>query len=103
MSSGGLVRDGSVCPGGVFVVGGLVFETAVEWSCPATPERPLVQSVVETPVTYVTGHNGRIMNVDEPRCPVQAFHTQGERRVRPFSTSTWPVVEPWPVCLKNQG
>ena len=30
MSSGGSVRDGSVCPGGVFVVGGLVFEAAVE-------------------------------------------------------------------------
>ena len=30
MSSCGLVGDGSVCPGGVFVIGGLVFETAVE-------------------------------------------------------------------------
>ena len=30
MSSGGLVDEGSVCPGGVFVVGGLVFEAAVE-------------------------------------------------------------------------
>ena len=30
MSSGGSVRDSSVCPGGVFVVGGLVFEAAVE-------------------------------------------------------------------------
>ena len=30
MSSRGLVDGGSVCPGGVFVVGGLVFEAAVE-------------------------------------------------------------------------
>ena len=30
MSSGGLAGSGSVCPGGVFVVGGLVFEAAVE-------------------------------------------------------------------------
>ena len=30
MSSCGSVDGGSVCPGGVFVVGGLVFEAAVE-------------------------------------------------------------------------
>ena len=30
MSSCGLVEGGSVCPGGVFVVGGLVFEASVE-------------------------------------------------------------------------
>ncbi len=30
MSSCGLVDGGSVCPGGVFVVGGSVFEAAVE-------------------------------------------------------------------------
>ena len=30
MSSCGPVEGGSVCPGGVFVVGGSVFETAVE-------------------------------------------------------------------------
>ena len=30
MSSCGFVGDGSVCPGGVFVVGGSVFEAAVE-------------------------------------------------------------------------
>ena len=30
MSSCGSVGSSSVCPGGVFVVGGLVFETAVE-------------------------------------------------------------------------
>ena len=30
MSSGGSVDGGSVCPGGLFVVGGSVFEAAVE-------------------------------------------------------------------------
>ena len=38
MSSGGLLSDGSVCPGGVFVVGGLVFEASVEYSYEAVGE-----------------------------------------------------------------
>ena len=40
MSSCGSVDEGSVCPGGVFVVGGLVFEAAVEDADESVGESP---------------------------------------------------------------
>ena len=42
-------------------------------------------------------------SVDEPQCPVQAFHPQGERRLSALVDFTRSVVEHRPVCLNNQG
>ena len=44
-----------------------------------------------------------LLRAGELRCPVQAFHSQGERRLSALVDFTRPVVEHRPVCLKNQG
>ena len=57
-----------------------------------------------SPVTGGAGTSDLgFLSVDEPRCPVQAFHPQSERRLGALVGFARPIVEHRPVCLKSQG